>query len=215
MKTILALALTTALTGALTACRLSDPYPVPTPQSVSSAQPAPVQTPAAALPALAFGFKIGETITYTDNQTSVTTTDAPAPWEPGATYILNYYKGRLLKITAISDHITDDIYGHTGKEKFNNLVSVFTERYGKPSSGVQQTGLKLYQEADEFYQCLKYKGCGMYSAVFETPTKGFAVQLHGTGRGSGYIELTFEATEWNAVVDEIQAAKNKILIGSM
>lgn len=209
MKTTLILALTAALTACQPDISGEQPFRPAVPPHLQVYNPAPT------LPALAFGWKIGETIPYTDNQTVVTATTAPAPWEPGATYILHYYKGRLLKITAISEHITDDIYGRVGKEKFNNLVSVFTERYGKPSSSVQHTGLKLYQEADEFYQCLKYKGCGMYSAIFETPTKGFVVQLHGTGRGSGYIELTFEATEWSAVVDEIQAAKNKTLIGSM
>lgn len=222
------LTLRTALaTGALTGwlailgtygCQPTAPAPTLTelmiaPVKWPASAPAPAPTPS--LPPLAFGFKIGETISYTEDLTVKTVTTAPVPLDPGAAYVLSYYKGRLLKVVAISTEITGDPNGSDGKKMFKDLLTVFTERYGKPIDLTQVVGRTLYRDADEYYECLKYTGCGLWQALFKTPEKIALLRLYGTGRGSGYMKITVEADEWSGVVDQINAAKKKTLSNSL
>ena len=211
-----------ALTGWLAilgtyGCQPTAPAPTLTELMIApvKAPSAPASTPVQSLPPLAFGFKIGETIPYTEDLTVKTATTAPVPLDPGAAYVLSYYKGRLLKVVAISTEITDDPMGTEGKATFNDLVAVFTERYGKPFDGLQASGSTVYRRADEFYQCLNYTGCGLWLAVFKTPEKTASVWLKGASRGKGHIDVTVEAAEWSGVVDQINAAKSKALSNSL
>lgn len=213
---------TGALTGWLTilgtyGCQPTAPAPTLTELMVApvKAPSAPAPTPTQSLPPLAFGWKIGETIPYIEDLTVRTTQTAPVPLDPGAAYVLSYYKGRLLKVAAISSEITDDPMGTEGKATFNDLVAVFTERYGKPFDGLQASGSTVYRRADEFYECLKYTGCGLWMAVFKTPEKTASIRLKGVSRGKGYINVTVEAAEWSGVVDQINAAKSKALSNSL
>lgn len=221
------LTLRTALaTGALTGwlailgtygCQPTAPAPTLTELMIApvKAPSAPASTPIQSLPPLAFGFKIGETIPYTEDLTVKTATTAPVPLDPGAAYVLSYYKGRLLKVVAISTEITDDPMGTEGKATFRDLVALFTERYGKPFDGLQASGSTVYRRADEFYECLKYTGCGLWMAVFKTPEKTASIWLKGASRGKGHIEVTVEAAEWSGVVDQINAANSKALANSL
>lgn len=217
-----------ALTGWLTilgtyGCQPNAPAPTLTelmvaplkwPASAPASTPAPTP-PAPTLPPLAFGFKVGETIPYTEDLTVKTVTAAPVPLDPGATYVLSYYKGRLLKVSALSSQITGDPVGTEGKATFNDLVAVFTERYGKPFDGLQASGSTVYRRTDEFYECLAYTGCGLWMALFKTPDKTASIWLKGISRGKGYIDVTVEAAEWSGVVDQINAAKSKALANSL
>jgi hypothetical protein len=67
---------------------------------VKAPTPVPTQQP------LAFGFKVGETILFTEDLTVKTVQTAPVPLGVGATYVLSYYKGRLHKAAAV-DQIND------------------------------------------------------------------------------------------------------------
>ncbi len=70
------------------------------------------------------------------------------------------------------------------------------------------SGLKLWDEPDEFYQCLDYSGCGFWMSAFEDKESGIAVglQLEGLRRGRGFIKLTYEGPFWATFID----AKEKI-----
>lgn len=208
---------TGALTGWLTilgtyGCQPNAPAPTFTELMIAPVKAPP---PAPTLQPLAFGFKVGETIPYTEDLTVKTVQTAPVPLDPGATYVLSYYKGRLLKVSALSSQITGDPVGTEGKETFESLKAVFTERYGKPTDGLQVSGSTVYRRTDEFYECLAYTGCGLWMALFKTPDKTASIWLKGISRGKGHINVTVEAAEWSDVVDQINAAKSKALSNSL
>lgn len=201
-----------AIAYTLSACQPTAPAP-----TFLELMIAPVKAPALApsLQPLAFGFKVGETISFTEDLTVKTVQTAPVPLDAGATYILSYYKGRLLKVVAVSSQITGDPLGTEGKETFDSLKAALTERYGKPINGLQASGSTVYRRIDEFYECLAYTGCGLWMVMFKTPEKSASIQLHGVSRGRGYINVTVEAAEWSDAVDQINAAKSKALTNSL
>lgn len=204
-----------ALAALAAACQPTAPAPTLTELMIAPVKVPSAPPPAPTLPPLAFGWRIGEAISYTEDLTVKTVQTASVPLDPGATYALSYYKGRLLKVAAISTEITDDPMGTEGKATFNDLVALFTERYGKPFDGLQASGSTVYRRADEFYECLKYTGCGLWMAVFKTPEKTASLRLKGISRGKGYIDVTVEAAEWSGVVDQINAANSKALANSL
>ncbi len=55
------------------------------------------------------------------------------------------------------------------------------------------TGVSLYKESDEFYECLKYPGCGTWMSSYNTSSKKISLQLIGKSRGVGYIRIIMEA----------------------
>ena len=80
-------------------------------------------------------------------------------------YILTFDKTyHLQRIQMISKDITGDIYGSEGKEKYSALKDALVKKYGQPTNGLERVGMKLWDERDEFYQCLMYDGCGMWIA---------------------------------------------------
>lgn len=117
----------------------------------------------------------------------------------------------LQKVVMVSKNITEDAYGSKGKEIFSDLKSKLTAKYGDPSNGLERVGIKLYEDIDEFYQCLAYDGCGMWVAMFEDKVQGEAVSLalKGMGRGEGYIELTYEGPKWSDAVDTQKSDESK------
>lgn len=201
-----------AIAYILSACQPTAPAPTLLELMIA---PVKAPTPAPSLQPLAFGFKVGETISFTEDLTVKTVQTAPVPLDAGATYILSYYKGRLLKVVAVSSQITGDPLGTEGKETFDSLKAALTERYGKPINGLQASGSTVYRRIDEFYECLAYTGCGLWMVMFKTPEKSASIQLHGVSRGRGYINVTVEAAEWSDAVDQINAAKSKALTNSL
>lgn len=108
-------------------------------------------------------------------------------------YSMIFADGKLVKLWGVSKNIVGDPMGSDGKERFDTLRTALIEKYGKPEVDYQKVGAKLYQESDEFYECLKYKGCGLWTSGFETPDKAIGLDLKGLSRGTGYIELLAEA----------------------
>lgn len=98
----------------------------------------------------------------------------------------------LVKVVMIGVNIEDDMLGSEGKEKFAQLETILQTKYGK-GDDTQTTGATLYQDADEFYQCLAYDGCGIWWDIYHAPNKIVSLQLKGLSRGVGYIELASEA----------------------
>lgn len=123
-------------------------------------------------------------------------------------YLLSFdNKFNLQKVEMMSKDIDGDIYGNKGKETYANLKEALIKKYGAVTNGLEKVGLKLYGEADEFYQCLAYDGCGMWTAVFRE--QGIVLSLKGLGRGKGYIYLVYEGPKWEGVVDALKARQLK------
>lgn len=60
-----------------------------------------------------------------------------------------------------SEDIENDTYGSEGKEKYENIKTSLRKKYGLPTLKLEVSGLTLWNEPDEFYQCLDYDGCGV------------------------------------------------------
>lgn len=111
----------------------------------------------------------------------------------------------LSKVTYISKDITGDIYGAEGKEKYSRLKKKLTGKYGIPKT-YEFIGNELYDESDEFYQCLKYDGCGAYTSHFELKNNNaIALELLGVKRGEGVIRLIYESDLFIKVKTEEEA----------
>ncbi len=118
---------------------------------------------------------------------------------------------QLQKIIMISKNIDNDTYGINGKEVYEKIKLGLKSKYNEPTSSYEQTGLKLYKDNDEFYQCLKYDGCGNWISIFKDQQSGTSIvlELNGISRGTGFIKLTYESSHWGDVVDKHDAIKTK------
>lgn len=155
---------------------------------------------------------LGTTLTKTKaerNLETYKTGSLPKNLSDIESYLLIFADGKLVKMVAIGKDIVNDPTGSGGKERFESLTSALTEKYGKPSNNYQSVGNKLFKEYDEFYQCLAYSGCGMWSSVYEPTDKDISVDLKGQRRGSGYIVLTVESKpQWSRALDVFKTRKN-------
>lgn len=144
------------------------------------------------------------TVTKREGQfTFVKTATVPSNLSIAETYSLIFHDEHgLQKVAMFSKDFKDDPFGTSGKRTFHTLKESLNEKYGKPSSGTETTGLKLYKDSDEFYQCLAYSGCGMWAALWEPKTGGsIALEIKGGRRGQGFVVLTYEGPEWESAID--------------
>ena len=124
-------------------------------------------------------------------------------------YSLIFADGKLTKMSAIGKNISDDPTGRSGKDRFETLHSSLLQKYGQPKLNSQTIGNKLFKENDEFYQCLKYSGCGLWVSAFETQDKLLSIELKGLTRDAGYLEIVAEAKpQWGQAVEAYKARKN-------
>ena len=116
----------------------------------------------------------------------------------------------LIKVV-LSEEITRDPYGVEGKNAYFKYKEALTNKYGKPKDSFEFVGKKLYEERDEFYQCLKYDGCGYYLSYFGDH---LSLQLNGIERGKGNLSITYESELFAKYkADEENENKNKIKNG--
>lgn len=138
------------------------------------------------------------------------TVAAPLPWDGAEYYTLAFAKNSLVKIFAVGKTITGDSTGSDGKEAYKVLTTALIEKYGKPKRSIHKTGMRLYQNRDEFYQCLAYDGCGLWVDLFESHDRAILIQLKGLRRGEGIIHLSYEARpEWEEALDQNRVAKKE------
>ena len=105
----------------------------------------------------------------------------------------------LVKIIMVGEMITDDIYGEKGRARFEELARELKEKYEEVKS-ITETGIKAYDSPDEFYQCLAFKGCGLWVKMFKGDNKNIILQLNGVTKGEGYIDIRVEAyPEWEVI----------------
>jgi hypothetical protein len=145
------------------------------------------------------------------NLTSITISSPPKPLSSTKDVQLIFGKVRgLQKIIWNSEPILDDVYGIEGKDKFNKLKDNLIKKYGNPSDGTEIVGLELYDEADEFYQCLDYAGCGSWNSIWEVDNGvSILLQLHGASRGEGWLSLAFEGPGWLEALGRYEDAKSE------
>ena len=117
----------------------------------------------------------------------------------------------LGRIIWFSDDIINDASGAAGKERYFKYKALLSEKYGEPATSGEIIGRELWTEADEFYQCLAYDGCGMYFAVWSSDDGlDVALQLKGLRRGKGYIEVTYEGPNWGQIISEVGKAETEL-----
>lgn len=134
----------------------------------------------------------------------------PKPIQKLDFVILLMYKGALVKMTAFLKDIDSDPYGVKGTEAYEAMKGLLSKKYGEPGTTAEFIGRELYQEPSEFYQCLRYDGCGMFfSAWGETDASQVALELIGLGRGNGFLKLTYESTAFKKALDEIEQDANQ------
>ena len=129
---------------------------------------------------------------------------APKAWSKAENYVAVTYQGRLVKAAAVSMDFTDDIYGSEGKETYNQVKDLLTKKYGSPSKHYERVGGKLYDDSDEFYQCLDYSGCGAYLSIFDYAGGVISVQLKGKRRGQGFLTIGYESPSFAVAKKEIE-----------
>jgi len=140
---------------------------------------------------------------------SYTTDTLPKSHSLGESYVLAFYRDSVLvKLSMITVSFTNDPYGSEGKAKFDLVLTQLSNKM-KVKNKFCYVGAKLYQENDEFYQCLNYPGCGSWVAFLFDDTKTVMLQLKTLRRAEGYIVLTAEANEFGKVAERIKADKNK------
>lgn len=98
----------------------------------------------------------------------------------------------LVKIIMASDNFEDDPYGSRGQKKFSDIVGLLSQKYTVAHTYCY-SGKKLYDGSDEFYQCLKYTGCGMWAVLLSGANKDIVVELCGINRGTGYLKIVVES----------------------
>ncbi|MCX8650784.1 hypothetical protein J3U21_10965 [Gilliamella sp. B2776] len=123
-------------------------------------------------------------------------------------YMVLVHKDLGLMKVVLREKIKDDPYGTKGKEEYFKYKKVLTKKYGKPES-IEKIGLKLYKEIDEFYQCLKYTGCGSYSSYFAQFQIG--LEIEGSSRGQGELQIIYES-DLHSKYREIETKQNQMKI---
>jgi hypothetical protein len=113
----------------------------------------------------------------------------------------------LVKFTWFSDNFTSDLYGTSGKEGFDEMVNILNKKYGFQSKKITFSGLELWDEPDEFYQCLKHTGCGAWVAFWGSDNNSnlnedaaASIELKGLGRAEGYLEFSVEHPDFYRIL---------------
>lgn len=124
----------------------------------------------------------------------------------GELYALFIHKDKgLHKVIVISKDIKSDSTGAEGKALYSKVKTSLDKKYGS-SRSYEYTGNKLYEENDEFYQCLKYDGCGSWVTFWSLDNGGNAlIELKGVARGHGFLRLAYESNVWSQIVDNLRA----------
>jgi hypothetical protein len=147
-----------------------------------------------------------QSTTRTGDLTVVNLTKAPRA--PAETYLVNLLFDRemgLVKVRWMSTDIKGDATGKNGRRKYREVRQYVVDSYGEPTDEALVIGARLFDQDDEFYQCLAYEGegCGVWSAIWEQgPSGGILLSIEGLGPGSGFVQLDFESEGWKASVKE-------------
>lgn len=129
---------------------------------------------------------------------------APKPWSRAESYIAIMYHDHLVKIVVQSESVTNDLGGSEGKKLYEDVKATLTAKYGPPASHTEDSGRKLYENYDEFYQCLDYSGCGLYDTIYKYEGGVIGVRLQGQSRGKGFLSVQYESPEFAKALSAIK-----------
>lgn len=108
----------------------------------------------------------------------------------------------LQKVMMLGETISGDIYGNTGKGQYAKLKTALKSKYSEATS-YEMVGRELWDESDEFYQCLDYEGCGSWVTYWVDGYQGaITLELKGSSRGTGFVTLSYEGKLWSRAIDE-------------
>lgn len=145
-----------------------------------------------------------QSTTHTGGLTVVNVREIPDT--PEDTYLVNLLFDRtlgLVKVRWMSRDITGDDAGALGQRRYAEVRDYVARSYGEPTDEARVVGARLFDQEDEFYQCLAYEGCGVWSAIWEgQPSGGVLLSIEGLGPGSGFVRLDYESEAWQAAVAE-------------
>jgi hypothetical protein len=127
-------------------------------------------------------------------------------------YLIFVTEKHLQKIVMYSKDIENDVSGTKGKEMYEKIKMSLRKKYGSPTDQLEVSGLKLWEEWDEFYQCLDYSGCGNWMSAFEDEKSGMIIglELKGIRRGRGFIQLTYEGPFWSTYIDSKEKLESEL-----
>ena len=130
----------------------------------------------------------------------------PKPVSFAEGYVLYFHSG-LQRALISGEVITNDAYGTQGKKQFADLKRRLTAKYGKTShdASLEAVGGKLYNDSDEFYQCLAYDGCGFWVATWRIGEAYVSLQLTGLARGKGRVGITYESKDFRRLIRKAKA----------
>jgi len=116
----------------------------------------------------------------------------------------------LVKVRWTSLDIENDPTGTTGRAKYGEMKSLVADQLGDPSDETLVVGARLFDQEDEFYQCLAYEGCGVWSALWEhEPSGGVLLSVEGTGPGTGFVQVDYESANWQQAAGQAASAPEK------
>jgi hypothetical protein len=108
----------------------------------------------------------------------------------------------LVKVNWASDDITNDLFGTAGIALFEQLRESLSKRLGEATM-ITFTGQVLWNERDEFYQCLNHAGCGAHAAFWSTESEsGAMLELKGLSRGTGYILYAVQHPNFEVALEQ-------------
>ena len=125
---------------------------------------------------------------------SYATKTLPKNLSDGKYYLLAFMQGfGLVEIRVLTSSITNDVYGSKGKERYNELKTAIVNKYGKPSKEWEWTdGSRLYDDSDQFYECLRSPPCGLWASAWGNDTDGMILlEIASDKPGVGYISLSY------------------------
>ena len=108
---------------------------------------------------------------------------------------------KLVKTRYVSNDFTNDAFGTEGKAEYQRVKKALSKKYGSPKNS-EYVGLRLYKDSDEFYHCLAYDGCGDWFSLWKfSDESGIVLNLSGLKRGTGYMSISYETSNFGAAID--------------
>ena len=107
----------------------------------------------------------------------------------------------LHRVMMISKPISGDATGEIGRHQYDLMKISLTRQHGVPVHVAELAGVTYDIDPEEFYSCLSLRGCGSWTTIFRGDDPGEYIQLslNGTSMDRGYISISYESPDWEAV----------------
>ena len=125
-------------------------------------------------------------------------------------YMLGFHVAEgLQKVSYVGENIINDYFGRKGKERFEHLKSALLRKYPKAKQDeLVWINRRLYEDLDEFYECLLYgPRCGVHVLLLDPGKGSILMKIHGVSGGKGFVDLTYESPKWDRLIDSKEEAE--------